>query len=60
MRQKMIISSAVKAMGGFDVLVNNAGISLPNTVEDDGEDIWKRTMDVNVTSMFKISRAAYG
>ena len=55
---EVIISSAVKAMGGFDVLVNNAGISLPNTVEDDGEDIWKRTMDVNVTSMFKISRAA--
>ncbi|HCN32215.1 MAG: SDR family NAD(P)-dependent oxidoreductase [Candidatus Micropelagos sp.] len=55
---EVIISSAIKSMGGFDVLVNNAGISIPNTVEDDGDDIWERTMAVNVTSMFKISHAA--
>lgn len=53
-----IVASALEAMGGFDVLVNNAGISLPDTVEDEGEEIWERTMAVNVTAMFRLSRAA--
>ena len=55
---EVVISSAIKSMGGFDVLVNNAGISIPNTIEDDGDDIWERTIAVNVTSIFKISHAA--
>ena len=46
------------AMGGFDVLVNNAGISMPDSVEGDGEELWEKTMAINVTSMFRITRAA--
>lgn len=53
-----IVSAAMSAMGGFDVLVNNAGISLPDSVEGDGEEIWEKTMAINVTSMFRITRAA--
>ncbi len=53
-----IVSAAMTAMGGFDVLVNNAGISLPDSVEGDGEELWEKTMAINVTSMFRITRAA--
>lgn len=53
-----IVSAAMTAMGGFDVLVNNAGISMPDSVEGDGEELWEKTMAINVTSMFRITRAA--
>ena len=53
-----IVSAAMAAMGGFDVLVNNAGISMPDSVEGDGEELWEKTMAINVTSMFRITRAA--
>ena len=38
-----IVSAAMAAMGGFDVLVNNAGISMPDSVEGDGEELWEKT-----------------
>ena len=53
-----IVSAAMAAMGGFDVLVNNAGISMPDSVEGEGEELWEKTMAINVTSMFRITRAA--
>ncbi|MBL6767250.1 MAG: SDR family oxidoreductase [Candidatus Micropelagos sp.] len=53
-----IVAAAMAAMGGFDVLVNNAGISMPDSVEGDGEELWEKTMAINVTSMFRITRAA--
>ncbi len=53
-----IVSAAIAAMGGFDVLVNNAGISWPDSVEGEGEELWEKTMAINVTSMFRITRAA--
>ncbi|HCV48448.1 MAG TPA: NAD(P)-dependent oxidoreductase, partial [Rhodobiaceae bacterium] len=53
-----IVSAAMSAMGGFDVLVNNAGISMPDSVEGEGEELWEKTMAINVTSMFRITRAA--
>jgi 3-oxoacyl-[acyl-carrier protein] reductase len=45
-------------MGGIDVLVNNAGISGPNTVtwEYPIED-WKRVLDINLTGVFLCCRA---
>ena len=53
-----IVSAAMAAMGGFDVLVNNAGIPMPDSVEGEGEELWEKTMAINVTSMFRITRAA--
>ena len=42
----------------IDVLVNNAGISFVGTVEETGEDDWKRVFDVNVFGMARLSSAA--
>ncbi|MFN7176447.1 MAG: SDR family NAD(P)-dependent oxidoreductase [Thermaurantiacus sp.] len=43
--------------GGLDILVNNAGICLPGTAEDQSDESWERTMAVNVTAPFRITRA---
>lgn len=44
---------------GLDILVNNAGISGPTkNIEDVTDDEWRRTLDVNITGMFHMVRAA--
>ena len=52
------IASAEQAFGGLDVLVNNAGICIPGSVESLDEADWDRTMDVDLKSVFLGCRAA--
>src|SRR6056297_655169 len=44
---------------GVDILCNNAGASfgVPNTVQNYDEDAWMKTIDVNLHSVFRVSRA---
>lgn len=51
-----IVDAAMSAFARLDVLVNNAGIVLPGTVETLGIDDWERTMAVNVRSVYLLSR----
>lgn len=44
--------------GGLDILVNNAGINLRDRVENLTDDIWQRMLETNLTSVFRVSRAA--
>ena len=51
------VAAAVGAMGGVDVLVNNAGIAGPGGRTDTLElAAWNRTLDVNLTGTFLASR----
>ena len=53
------MSEALSAMGGIDVLVNNAGIAGPaGRVEDLDPEAVTHTLDLDVTSMFRTSRHA--
>ena len=52
------VAAAVDALGGLDVLVNNAGIGATGTVEDNPDEDWLRIYDVNVVGMVRVTRAA--
>ena len=52
------IAQAAAAMGGVDVVVNNAGIGAQGTVEANTIEEWQRVFDVNVFGMVRVSRAA--
>ena len=53
-----IVDAALERMGALDILVNNAGMAAPSTLETTTDDLWDKIMAVNVTAMFKITRAA--
>lgn len=55
-----LVGWTVKEMGGLHVLVNCAGLGYWGPVEDMTDDKWQRTMDVNVSGTFYLSRAAIG
>jgi 3-oxoacyl-[acyl-carrier protein] reductase len=51
--------SAIKAAhGGVDILVNNAGITRDNLFMRMKDDEWQDIIDTNLTSIFKVSKAA--
>lgn len=47
-----LYTEADEALGGIDVLVNNAGIWLTGTVEDISVEDWDKTMEVNLRAPF--------
>ena len=52
------VAGAGEALGGLDILINNAGIGAIGTVEDNGDDEWRHVFDVNVFGMVRTARAA--
>ncbi|MGO4474675.1 SDR family oxidoreductase [Massilia sp. 2TAF26] len=54
-----MVPAAAAALGGLDVLVNNAGISGPTApVESFDPDAWDSVMQVNVNGTFNVTRLA--
>jgi 2-deoxy-D-gluconate 3-dehydrogenase len=54
-----MVADTVAAFGRLDILVNNAGTTVRKAPQDLTEDDWHLVMDVNLTSAFLASQAAY-
>ncbi|MEZ4332796.1 MAG: SDR family NAD(P)-dependent oxidoreductase [Myxococcota bacterium] len=52
------VEQATAALGGLDVLVNNAGIVILQRFDETPVEDWDRTFAVNLRSMFLMARAA--
>jgi NAD(P)-dependent dehydrogenase (short-subunit alcohol dehydrogenase family) len=48
------VTAAVQALGGLDVLVNNAGIGAQGGVADNDDAEWHRVLDVNILGLAPI------
>ena len=53
-----LIPAAEVAMGGVDILVNNAGITKDGLAMRMKDEDWQSVLDVNLTSNFRLCRAA--
>jgi NAD(P)-dependent dehydrogenase (short-subunit alcohol dehydrogenase family) len=51
-------AEAIRLMGGVDILINNAGISIRHKFLDITPEEWERVMAVNLTGMFYVAQAA--
>jgi len=55
---KIVVDAAVTAFRRLDLLDNNVGIGGRGSVVDTPVDLWRKVMQVNVDSMFYVSRYA--
>ena len=53
-----LVKRAAEAMGSVDILVNNAGITRDGLVMRMSDEDWASVLDVNLTSTFRLCRAA--
>ena len=52
------VAAAVEHGAGLDILVNNAGIQRYGAVDDTDDETWAAVMAINLTAVFRLSRAA--
>jgi meso-butanediol dehydrogenase/(S,S)-butanediol dehydrogenase/diacetyl reductase len=55
---KIAFAEAIHAMGGVDVLINNAGISIRHNFLDITPDEWDKVIAVNLTGVFYVAQTA--
>jgi len=52
------VAAAVKAHGRLQILVNNAGVGAPAPLAEMSDELWNEIMTVNLTAVFRLTRAA--
>ena len=52
------VDAAARALGGLDVLINNAGVGAVGTIADNSDEEWARVLDINVTGVARTTSAA--
>jgi glucose 1-dehydrogenase len=54
-----VIAAAVKAMGGIDGIVGNAGITAPGKLAELDIETWDRVFDIDLRANWLLAKAAY-
>jgi 2-dehydro-3-deoxy-D-gluconate 5-dehydrogenase len=54
-----MVADTVKALGGLDILVANAGINIRKPPQDYSAEEWRQVIDTNLNSVFACCQAAY-
>lgn len=54
-----IIKAGVDAFGRIDIVINNAGIITPETWTELSLESWQKTLNVNLTGVFSVMKAAW-
>ena len=52
------VELAAAELGGIDIVINNAGIGAQGTIEENDDAKWARVLNINVTGMARVTRAA--
>jgi 3-oxoacyl-[acyl-carrier protein] reductase len=52
------VGEAVERFGGLDIVINNAGVVSHKMIEDLDLDEWRRVLDVNLTAIYLVTKAA--
>mgnify|MGYP003153716590 FL=1 len=51
-----LVQSTIQEYGKIDILVNNAGVSFGSEDEEYPDHLWEKTLDVNVTAPFRLTK----
>lgn len=54
------VGEAAAALGGLDILINNAGVTVSRSALDHTEEDWDRVLDTNLKGAFLTAQAAAG
>ena len=53
-----LVEDVIKDFGGFDILINNAGITKDNLILRMDQDAWKKVIDINLKSCFNLTKCS--
>jgi len=53
-----LVQTTVDAYGRIDILFNNAAVTIPASVVDATEEVWDKTMDIDLKGVFLLSKYA--
>jgi NAD(P)-dependent dehydrogenase (short-subunit alcohol dehydrogenase family) len=56
--QQRAVDEMARRLGGIDILINNAADDHDSSIEDTDEALWRRVVDLNLTSAASLCRAA--
>src|SRR5207248_10844646 len=56
--QDGLVPAVLESFGRLDILVNNAGICPRKPAADHADEMWDEVIELNLTSVFRLSRAA--
>lgn len=54
---RRMVGQAGDRWGRIDILVNNAGLAVSHKFLDENEEVWHQMLDVNLTSVYRVTKA---